>query len=70
MSYTYFTNFDYNYTLIMKKRSRKEELMEIVTQRLLELDEFLLLPPDRFSDQEFEDLKQEAIKLREMLKFL
>ncbi|MCF0054230.1 hypothetical protein [Dyadobacter sp. CY356] len=54
----------------MKKRSRKEELMEIITQRLVELDDLLLLPPEYFTDKEFEELKTEANKLREMLKFL
>ncbi|WP_171037844.1 hypothetical protein [Dyadobacter luticola] len=54
----------------MKKKSRKQELIELAEARLEELEFELLLPPDRLSDEEFQELITEAVKLREMLEFL
>ncbi|MBE9464757.1 hypothetical protein ACFP1I_17970 [Dyadobacter subterraneus] len=45
----------------MKEKSRREELLEIINQRFTDLDQLLLLPLGQFSDEEFEELKQEAI---------
>lgn len=55
----------------MKKKNRREELIDRIKKRLSELDELILmLPPSVLHDTEFEELKNEAIKLREELKNL
>ncbi|MDQ6479803.1 hypothetical protein [Dyadobacter sp. LHD-138] len=55
----------------MKKKNRREELIDRIKKRLSELDELILmLPPSVLHDTAFEELKNEAIKLREELKNL
>ncbi|WP_255701018.1 hypothetical protein [Dyadobacter sp. CY323] len=39
-------------------------------ERLQELEELLIAPSNYLEDEEFEELQQEAIKLREMLRML
>jgi hypothetical protein len=62
--------FENNYTLYMGKKSRQEELIEIITTRLAELEIDLLIPLEDLPDEEFNDLIKEAIRLREMLRSL
>ncbi|CAG5069182.1 hypothetical protein DYBT9623_01918 [Dyadobacter sp. CECT 9623] len=62
--------FENNYTLYMAKKSRQEELIEIITIRLAELEIDLLIPLEDLPDEEFNDLIKEAIRLREMLRSL
>ena len=54
----------------MKKQSRAEQLIELIRARLEEVEALLMLPPDVISDEEFENLQQEAIKLRDTLAML
>lgn len=54
----------------MKKQSRAEQLIELIKARLEEVETLLLLPPDVISDEAFENLRQEAIKLRDTLVIL
>ncbi|MCE7060441.1 hypothetical protein [Dyadobacter sp. CY343] len=54
----------------MAKKSRQEELIEIITTRLAELEIDLLIPLEDLPDEEFNDLIKEAIRLREMLRSL
>ena len=54
----------------MAQKSRKEQLIEKVTSRLAELELDLLIPVENMSDEEFEELLEEAIRLREVLRAL
>jgi len=54
----------------MSQKSRKEQLIEKVTSRLAELELDLLIPVENMSDEEFEELLEEAIRLREVLRAL
>lgn len=54
----------------MQKQSRTDKLKKLLTDRLKELEVQMLAPPDKLSDQKFEELKKEAIKLRDTLKML
>lgn len=54
----------------MKRQSRTEKLIEKIKVRLDELEWLLMLPPDEVDDEEFEELRKEAIRLRDTLKML
>lgn len=54
----------------MKRQSRTEKLIEKIKVRLDELEWLLMLPPDEIDDEEFEELRKEAIRLRDTLKML
>lgn len=54
----------------MQKRSRTEKLKKLLNDRLTELEVQMLAPPDKLSDQRFEELKEEAIRLRDTPKLL
>lgn len=54
----------------MKKQTRAEQLVEIIRTRLEEVETLLMLPPDAISDEEFENLQREGIRLRDTLSML
>lgn len=54
----------------MKRQSRTQKPIETIKLRLSELDLLLLLPPDEIDDEEFDNLRNEAIRLRDTLKML
>jgi hypothetical protein len=54
----------------MKRKTRQEELIEKIKQRLSVLEKLMLLPPDDMSNAEFEEIRAEAVKLRDVLKML
>lgn len=54
----------------MTKMSRKADLIARINMRLAELEFQLLIPPEDDTDEEFDLLLKEAIRLREMLRLL
>lgn len=54
----------------MQKRSRSDRLKNMISERLKELELLMLASYKELSDEEFEELKAEAIMLRETLKML
>jgi len=54
----------------MKRKTREEELIDVVTKRLRYLEGRMLSPPEALDDAEYKALQAEAIKLREVLKRL
>lgn len=54
----------------MKQKSRQAELAERLRNRLDFLENLMSSPSTELSDAKFEEVRAEAVKLRDMLKIL
>jgi hypothetical protein len=54
----------------MGKKTRKEKLVKMLTERLHELEDDLISSPNKFTDEEYNALISESVRIRETIRVL